>query len=795
MDRDVERTEADTRNRNPHEGEDLRTNPCTNPSIKPCRNASRKPCTRPELALPAGSLQCALYAFKGGADAVYLGLKDFSARKGAVNFTFEDARKLKQLCASQNKKFYVTLNTLIADNELPKAESLLRQLEYLEPDGVIVQDIGVARLMRTKFPTIPLHGSTQLAVHTIQGVKALQSMGFSRVVLSRELSFKEIERIRRACPDVELKVFVHGALCYGFSGLCMASECITGRSANRGECAQICRTWFSRSEGGKERQSWPFSMKDLCLGSLVNEYARIGIDSLKVEGRMKGPEYVYWCARYYSLLLDGGNEADIEVKNARQAMQTAFSRETTTGFFDIPTKESLTCTDHPSHRGIRVGSIERVMNGKAVVRFEEPVAIRDGLLVMNQGEKGMESAGFALTRIEGGRSFIGAGESATIDFPSQAFSKRPGFGTTVWCTSRHNQNLPLLSESIPAYKQPVDITIRLLPSTVEVNGIAYQTEPLQAAQRPADIQRQLQDVFKASDKSLFTLGGLTVENESGVESPFLPISLLKRIRRSFYETLDDRFVKSLEEDAPPAVTSHTKASHGMPAPHDTKTAPSEAAKTDGARTTPDGGLPKRSLLGLWDEIKTVDGRKYLPLSPLMFDEAGYMERLDALVADAVSIKGEGHAEEPCEAKSYKAEPCETEPFKTKPQGTETPVIVGLNNIAQVEWAKRHPQVKVFADFFLYTYNGPAYEELKEVLPNLIGSYETRKDTRYTYVGDDFDIPLFTSRVCLRHNSLGPFDNGLPCAGCTKDNTYRMTQNGRRYRVRCKDCITVVTQDE
>lgn len=784
MDRDAERTKTDTMNRNlrnPHEGEDPRTNPCRKASRTPCT----RPRTRPELALPAGSLQCALYAFKGGADAVYLGLKDFSARKGAVNFTFEDARKLKQLCASQDRKFYVTLNTLIADDELPKAESLLRQLEYLEPDGVIVQDIGVARLMRTKFPTLPLHGSTQLAVHTIQGVKALQSMGFSRVVLSRELSFKEIERIRRACPDVELKVFVHGALCYGFSGLCMASECITGRSANRGECAQICRTWFSRSEGGKERQSWPFSMKDLCLGSLVNEYARIGIDSLKVEGRMKGPEYVYWCARYYSLLLDGGNEADIEVRNARQAMQTAFSRETTTGFFDMPMKESLTCTDHPSHRGIRVGSIERVMNGKAVVRFEEPVAIRDGLLVMNQGEKGMESTGFALTHIEGGRSFIGAGESATIDFPSQAFSKRPGFGTTVWCTSRHNQNLPLLSESMPVYKQPVDITIRLLPSTVEVNGIAYQTEPLQAAQRPADIQRQLQDVFKASDKSLFTLGELTVENESGVESPFLPISLLKRIRRSFYETLDDRFAESLKEDASPKKAFPAKAQYNMPAPPATKTAPSEAAKTDGARTTPDGGLPKRSLLGLWNEIKTVDGRRYLPLSPLMFDEAGYMERLDTIVADADAAQMEGHA----------GEPCETEPSAGEPYAKGPSVIVGLNNIAQVEWAKRHPQVKVFADFFLYTYNGLAYEELKETLPNLIGSYETRKDTRYTYVGDDFDVPLFTSRVCLRRNSLGPFDNGLPCAGCTKDNTYRMTQNGRRYRVRCRDCITVVTQDE
>lgn len=454
---------------------------------------------RPELALPAGSLQCALYAFKGGADAVYLGLKEFSARKGAVNFTFEDVRKLKQLCMSQNKKFYITLNTLVTDEELPEVEKLLRQLEYLKPDGVIVQDLGIARLMRKEHPNLPLHGSTQLAVHTIQGVKELQEMGFSRVVLSRELSFNEVEKIRKACPDVELKVFVHGALCYGFSGLCMASECITGRGANRGACAQICRTWFScgeactdngRGSGKNETNSWLFSMKDLCLGELVREYACIGIDSLKIEGRMKGPEYVYWCARYYSLLLDGRNEDDRDVQLAKEFMQTSFSRETTTGFFRTP-KDTLTCTDYPSHRGIRVGTIEKVLNGKAVIRFEKPVALRDGLFVISQGERNNESAGFGLSFIEGGRSFINEGETATVNFPSQAFSKRPGFGTTVWCTSRHNQNLPLLNENIPLYKEPIDVVIRILPQSLEINGQSYEVDPLQEAKNQTDTTTQI----------------------------------------------------------------------------------------------------------------------------------------------------------------------------------------------------------------------------------------------------------------------------------------------------------------
>ena len=707
---------------------------------------------RPELALPAGSLQCALYAFKGGADAVYLGLKEFSARKGAVNFTFEDVRKLKQLCMSQNKKFYITLNTLVTDEELPKVEKLLRQLEYLKPDGVIVQDLGIARLMRKEHPNLPLHGSTQLAVHTIQGVKELQEMGFTRVVLSRELSLREVENIRKACPDVELKVFVHGALCYGFSGLCMASEHITGRSANRGTCAQICRTWFSCNAGNGsagignagntkkiETDSWLFSMKDLCLGELVKEYARIGIESLKIEGRMKGPEYVYWCARYYSLLLDGRNEDDRDVQLAKEFMQTSFSRETTTGFFKTP-EDTLTCTDYPSHRGIRVGTIEKVLNGKAVIRFEKPVALRDGLFVISQGERNNESAGFGLSFIEGGRSFISEGETATVNFPSQEFSKRPGFGTTVWCTSRHNQNLPLLNENIPLYKEPVDVVIRILPQSLEINGQSYEVDPLQEAKNQTDTTTQIKGIFEASDKSLFSLGNLSLKNESGIQNPFLPLSLLKRIRREFYNKLDSEFERSL--DAPSDMYSA----------QDAPRASQETAK-----------LPKRRDIGLWDEIVQIEDpsgskKEFLPLSPLMFDEEEYLNKLDSIV------------------------------------GAHPHVIVGLNNVAQVQWAKRHPETKVFADFFLYTYNRLAYEELAQRLPNLIGSYETRKDTPFTYVGDDFKVPLFVSRVCLRHNSLGPLNKGLSCAGCSRDNSYHINQNGRRYKVLCRDCITIVTEE-
>lgn len=175
-------------------------------------------------------------------------------------------------------------------------------------------------------------------------------------------------------------------------------------------------------------------------------------------------------------------------------------------------------------------------------------------------------------------------------------------------------------------------------------------------------------------------------------------------------------------------------------------------------------LPKRKDIGLWDEIVKIDApngseAEFLPLSPLMFDEDEYFRKLDAIV----------------EARPH--------------------VIVGLNNVAQIEWAKRHPETRVFADFFLYTYNRLAYEELKEGVPSLVGSYETRKDSSFTYVGEDFKVPLFVSRVCLRRNSLGPLNTGLSCAGCSKNNTYLISQNGRCYKVLCRNCTTIVTEEQ
>lgn len=674
---------------------------------------------KPEIDLPAGSLQCALYAFKGGADAVYLGMKSFSARAGAVNFSFEDLRKLKYECLKQNKKFYIAFNTLVRDEELPEVINLLKELEYLQPDGVILQDLGVVNLLKKYFPSLELHTSTQLAVHTAQGVKAMADMGFSRVVLSRELSFEEIKDIREKCPDIQLKIFIHGAMCYGFSGLCMASQQITGRSANEGACAQICRTWFKCNETKEDK--WFFSMKDMNIGTRIRNYAKIGVDSFKIEGRMKGPEYVYHAARYYRLLADGADENSQPVLEEKEALKTSFERLSCPGFFETKHNgstncENLICSDYPSHRGLYVGTIDKIMGSKALIKFSEPVALRDGLLVIYENQ----SCGFALKEIEGGKSFVSAGESAVVNFPANEFNKRPCFGTPVYCVSRHNGTLPLISENIPLYKKPVDLDVVIENNGIILNGDYYSAD-VQEAKTQNDIFSAFEKTFSSSDKSLFTLGKLTLKNNTPWENVFIPLSVLKQTRRIYYQKLDDVFDN--RTFSVPAVSE-----------------------------LPTLNLPKRSELGLWDEIVEIQGKQYLPLSPVMFNEDSYLQKLDNLVAENPSL------------------------------------IIGLNNIAHIMWAEKHPETEVFADIFLYTSNTMAWQMLKDRLPNLKGSYELKNILPFTYAGGNFNVPLFISRVCFRHNSLGK-----DCKSCSRDNTYHLEQNSKLYTVRCKDCITTVTK--
>ncbi len=286
-----------------------------------------------EILAPAGSPEALIAAIRGGADAVYLGGGSFNARGNAHNFDAAALREAAALCHSRGVRMYLTLNTLIHEDELNPAMSLVGQACELGLDAIIVQDLGLAAAIRATAPRMPLHASTQLSCHTPSGVRELRDMGFSRIVLAREMSRNEIAKC--SGQGAELEVFVHGALCMSVSGQCYLSAMLGGRSGNRGLCAQPCRLPFTVKQGKIPSDERALSLRDLSLYEYVADLASIGVGSLKIEGRMKRPEYVAAAARCFSKARDAltGNHKGADPELLRD-LQSVFSRSGfTSGYY------------------------------------------------------------------------------------------------------------------------------------------------------------------------------------------------------------------------------------------------------------------------------------------------------------------------------------------------------------------------------------------------------------------------------------------------------------------------------
>ena len=273
-----------------------------------------------ELLAPAGSMESVTAAVQNGADAVYLGYGDFNARRNAKNFTHEEAAAAVSYCHLRGAKVFLTLNTLLTDRELPGAARVAEEINEMGVDAVIVQDLGVARMLRQVAPDLHLHGSTQMTVHSLDGVKQCADLGMTRAVLSRELSRDQIEYICANAP-IEIETFVHGALCMCYSGQCYLSSLIGGRSGNRGLCAQPCRLkcgWMDKAD------AYPLSLKDLSLAGHLQELRRMGVACVKLEGRMKRPEYVAVVTGIYARAIREDREPTGE---ELEQLRAAFSRQ------------------------------------------------------------------------------------------------------------------------------------------------------------------------------------------------------------------------------------------------------------------------------------------------------------------------------------------------------------------------------------------------------------------------------------------------------------------------------------
>jgi putative protease len=356
----------------------------------------------PELLAPAGDREALVAAVQNGADAVYLGGTAFNARMAAPNFEGPELARAVEYAHARGVRVYVTVNILIADRELEEAAAFLRDLYELGADGVIVQDLGLARLARKVLPDLPLHASTQMTLHNAQALGLLEELGFRRVILARELSLEALRELRRR-TSLELEIFVHGALCVCYSGQCLLSSLVGGRSGNRGRCAQPCRLPYALVDGKgspllseEATGDYLLSPRDLNLSAYLREIAAAGVDALKIEGRLKRPEYVATVVRVYRAALDRlaeGREQLLEPEEVRDLAQI-FNRGFTPGYLLGPPGRSLMSYTRPNNRGLRVGRVREYdgRRGLALVALEEEVCAGDGLEIWTSagGRLGVE---------------------------------------------------------------------------------------------------------------------------------------------------------------------------------------------------------------------------------------------------------------------------------------------------------------------------------------------------------------------------------------------------------------------
>jgi putative protease len=324
----------------------------------------------PELLLPVGTRDMLESAINNGADAVYYGVPHWNARGRTEDFSFEDVEEMIRYARLRGVKTYLAMNILIFEREIQELPEFLERLIALKPDAFIIQDIGLARLIKAISPEQEIHASTQMTLASSEAVNLVKDIGFSRAVLARELSSKQIAQIK-SLTDLELEVFIHGALCVSYSGQCLTSENFGGRSANRGQCAQSCRLPYRIFVDGKEwkdpKARYLFSTRDLCALPKLEELKEIGVESLKVEGRLKSPEYVAAVSHAYRKALEKSSLTAQDL----EPLEVLFSRGLNTGWLDGVNHQELVDGSFSNHHGEFIGTVVQVERGGVIVELED----------------------------------------------------------------------------------------------------------------------------------------------------------------------------------------------------------------------------------------------------------------------------------------------------------------------------------------------------------------------------------------------------------------------------------------
>ena len=519
----------------------------------------------PELLAPAGSPEALKAAVAAGADAVYLGGKSFGARRYAANFDREELGQAVLYAHKNGVKVYVTVNTLATDSELPGIAEYLIFLSEIGVDAVLIQDQGILSIAREVTPDLPLHASTQMTIHNTAGIRFAAEHGISRVVLARELPLEDVAAIGEVAKEygIELEVFCHGAICYAYSGQCLLSSVIGGRSGNRGMCAQPCRKPYTLLADGEvvpTQGNYPLSPRDLCLYPYLKEICAAPIAALKIEGRMKTPEYVAIVTDAYRRALDAiaaGEDWEPETETMED-LAFAFNRGFTKGYLLGDRGTTLINTKKPDNRGVYAGVVSGVddRRGKVIVKIDGPIPdTGDGLVFRLAGRE----VGYALNKEP---YLFPEGDAYKIPAPQEVL-----VGSELWITRRmktERKAASILSRT-PKGKIPLDITVGVNENghlAVIGNGAAAVSEsPMQNAQTRPVTREALEAQLRKTGGTPFLIRSI-VMNYDGTK--FLPMGVINDLRRRFLAACSDALT------VPPVRTHRPFSEKGTATPEPAK---------------------------------------------------------------------------------------------------------------------------------------------------------------------------------------------------------------------------------
>ncbi len=511
---------------------------------------------RPELLAPAGDRECLRAAVENGADAVYFGLNcGFNARARATNVAADELAEVMAFLHHRGVKGYVTLNTLAFTDELPELHELVRRIAVAGVDAVLVQDLGLVRLIRAICPDLPIHASTQMTLTSAECIRVAEELGIERVVLPRELSIREIAKLRQS-TNVSLEAFVHGALCVAYSGQCLTSESLGGRSANRGQCAQACRLPYDLICDGEDvdlgAQKYLLSPQDLAAYDLTTDLIAAGVSSFKIEGRLKTPEYVANITKHYRTAIDAavkGEPVEFTRDEVRE-MELSFSRGFSPGWLNGDDHKMLVPAISSSKRGVLLGEIVRVFDASVEVRLAGPIARGDGIVFEGDREANAEQGGRVYGIVQRSRSLERADSGvAELEFQRGAIDfGRLEPGLTIWKTDDPKLTARLrktFTGPDPLRKRPLDLKVRCVagePLKLEAqleDGASVSVsslEPLPVAKKHAITVEFLREQLSRLGNTVYELRQLEAEIIGG---PMVPLSVLSKLRQELVTRLDE----------------------------------------------------------------------------------------------------------------------------------------------------------------------------------------------------------------------------------------------------------------